>query len=526
MTPLRDYNSYDAARRSCEWRLPTRYNIAHDCCDAWAARFPDRPALFFANAAGDPEALTYRALARLVNRAANMFVALGVTASDRVAVHLGQRLETIVTHLALYKMGAIAVPLAAVFGPDAIAYRIGHAGARLAVTTAEGRERMPNGQAVVTVGGGGTDGWDTLMAQASDRFVAAPTGPDTPAMMIFTSGTTGQPKGALHGHRVLLGHLPGVQMHHDLLPQDGDRLWTPADWAWAGGLLNVLLPSLSMGVPVVAQRAARFDPEEALDWAAHAGVRNAFIPPTALRMMRGLKPKISLRSVGSGGESLGAATFEWAKSALGLTINEFYGQTECNLVLSSCDTWGIAAPGIIGRAVPGHDVAIVDDDGVPVPDGEQGNIAVRGGDPVMMLGYWNDPAATREKYRGGYMLTGDQGVAEPDGVRFVGRDDDVISSAGYRIGPGEIEDCLIGHPAVALAAVVGAPDPVRGEVVAAFVKLRDGASGSDALAEDVAAHVRERLSAHEYPRIVRFVDDIPLTSTGKVIRRGFRQALS
>ncbi|WP_108662789.1 AMP-binding protein [Acuticoccus kandeliae] len=507
------------------WPQPTEFNIADACCFTWAAREPDRPALFVADAAGAPVAVSYGRLAAEANRMANVLTHLGVRRGDRVAVHLGQRMETIVTHLAIYRMGAVAVPLAAVFGPEAILYRVEQAGARLIATTVAGAERLPALEAtVLTVDGAVPGAVDLapLREKASDRFEGVSTGLDDPAMMIFTSGTTGHPKGALHGHRVLLGHVPGVQMHHDLMPHAGDRLWTPADWAWAGGLLNVLLPGLFMGVAVVAQRSERFDPEEVLDWMARAGVRNAFIPPTALRMMRDTRPTVRLRSVGSGGEQLGAATFHWAREHLGLTINEFYGQTECNLVLSSCTAWGVAAPGVIGRAVPGHRVAVVDDDGNPVADGVQGTIAIAAPDPVMFLGYWQNEAATREKFRGPWLMTGDQAIAGPDGFTFVGRDDDVISSAGHRIGPGEIEDCLAGHPDIQIAAVVGKPDPVRGQAVAAFVKLRPGATGDDDLKKDIQNFVRERLSAHEYPRIVEFVDDVPLTTTGKVIRRHFR----
>jgi len=469
--------------------------------------------------------VSHATLRRETNRLANVLASRGVTAGSRVAIHLGQRFETVLAHLAVYKIGAVAVPLAAVFGPEAIAYRMEQSGARHILTTRAGAGRCTELKAVVLTVDGPAEGAIAiapLMGDASDRFTTADTSPDDPAMMIFTSGTTGKPKGALHGHRVLIGHLPGVQMHHDLMPRPGDRLWTPADWAWAGGLLNVLLPGLAMGVPVVAQRAERFDPDEAVDWMRTAGVRNAFIPPTALRMMRDTRPELSLRSVGSGGEQLGAATFHWARERLGLVINEFYGQTEANLVLSSCNAWGIASPGVIGRAVPGHEVAIVDEDGTVLPEGVEGTIAVAAPDPVMFLGYHGAPEATAAKFRGRYLMTGDQGVAGPDGITFVGRDDDVINSAGYRIGPGEIEDCLAGHPDVALAAVVGKPDPVRGEVVAAFVKLRQGSAASEGVRASIQAHVRDRLSAHEYPRVVEFVDEIPLTTTGKVIRRVFR----
>jgi acetyl-CoA synthetase len=323
--------------------------------------------------------------------------------------------------------------------------------------------------------------------------------------------------------------MPGIELPHDFFPQPGDRFWTPADWAWAGGLLDCLLPSLYCGVPVVARRFDKFDPEEAFALMARFGVRNAFIPPTALRMLRSVanpreRYKFDLRSVGSGGESLGAATFEWGQSALGVSINEFYGQTECNLVIGSCASIGTVQPGAIGKAIPGHTVAVIDGDGRPLKPGEIGQIAVKRPDPVMFLGYWGRPDATHEKFIGDWMTTGDQGVMDEEGYfTFVGRDDDVIISSSYRIGPGEIEDCLIKHPAVALAAVIGKPDPVRTEIVKAFIVLKSGQAPSDALASEIQTFVRSRLSAHEYPREIAFIDEMPMTTTGKVIRRLLRQ---
>jgi acetyl-CoA synthetase len=322
--------------------------------------------------------------------------------------------------------------------------------------------------------------------------------------------------------------MPGIELPHDFFPQPGDRFWTPADWAWAGGLLDCLLPSLCCGVPVVARRFDKFDPEEAFAVMARHGVRNTFIPPTALRMLRAVpKPRgrhdIKLRSVGSGGEALGAETGEWGRSALGVTINEFYGQTECNLVIGSCASIGLARPGAMGKAIPGHTVAVIDAEGLPCKPGEIGQIAVQRPDPVMFLEYWGRPEATREKFIGDWMTTGDQGTIDGDGYfSFVGRDDDVITSASYRIGPGEIEDCLIKHPAVALAAVIGKPDPVRTEIVKAFIVLKAGFEGSDALAAEVRDFVRTRLSAHEYPREVSFIREMPMTTTGKIIRRLLR----
>jgi acetyl-CoA synthetase len=368
----------------------------------------------------------------------------------------------------------------------------------------------------------------TAIEGVSDAFPTLDTAAGEPALMIYTSGTTGPPKGALHAHRVLLGHLPGIQFAHEFLPQPGDRLWTPSDWAWAGGLLNVLLPGLYFGVPVVACRFDKFDPEFAWRLIAEEAIRNVFVPPTALKLMRAAGPpagtRMPLRTLFSGGEAVGRGLQQWAVSTLGLRINEVYGQTECNLVLESCGLIGVWRPGAIGKPVPGHDVAIVDAAGNPLAAGSQGTIAVRAPDPVMFLEYWRRPEATRDKFAGGYLLTGDQGVMDEDGYfHFVGRDDDVITSAGYRIGPGEIEDCLIGHPAVKLAAVVGKPDPLRTEIVKAFVVLKEGYAPSPALASDIQAWVRTRLSAHEYPREVAFETELPLTTTGKVIRRLLRE---
>ncbi len=369
--------------------------------------------------------------------------------------------------------------------------------------------------------------FNALLARAASEFTPAATTSEQAALMVYTSGTTGPPKGALHAHRVLLGHLPGIEFPHEFLPQPGDRFWTPADWAWAGGLLNVLLPGLHYGVPVVAHKTEKFEPEEAFALIAKMAVRNAFIPPTALRMMRsagGPRAAIRLRSVGSGGEALGAETLEWGRSALGLTINEFYGQTECNLVLASCAGIGVSRAGAIGKPVPGHVVAVIRPDGSPCAPDEAGEIAIQRPDPVMFLEYWGQREATRDKFIGDWMTTGDQGVRDGAGyIQFIGRNDDVITSSGYRIGPTEIEDCLIKHPAVALAAVVGKPDPMRTEIVKAFIVPKAGHHPSDALAADIQSFVKTRLSAHEYPREVAFIEQMPMTTTGKVIRRLLRR---
>ncbi len=537
MPVLSNSRDYDANYRQFRWQVPARYNIGVDVCDRWAAAEPGRLAILHIRPDGSEDAITYGWLRETSNRLANVLRAHGIARGDRVAILLPQAPEVAAAHIAIYKLGCIALPLAVLFGTDALSYRLQNSGAAALLTNAQGvtrvaelRKNLPDLKLVLSLDGAGDDVVDftAALARASSDFTAVDTSADDPAMMVYTSGTTGQPKGALHGHRVLIGHFPGVETYNDFFPQPGDRIWTPADWAWAGGLLNVLLPGLHYGVPVVARRFEKFDPEEAFALMARAQIRNAFIPPTALRMMRAApnpqgRHAMKMRSIGSGGETLGAETYEWGKSAFGISINEFYGQTECNLVLGGCGALGISRPGVIGKPVPGHTVAVIDGAGRALKAGEAGQIAVQRPDPVMFLQYWGKPEATREKFIGDWMTTGDQGVMDEDGYfSFVGRDDDVITSAGFRIGPGEIENCLIRHPAVALAAAVGKPDALRTEIVKAFIVLKKDYAPSDALAAEIQNFVKTRLSGHEYPREVAFIDDMPMTTTGKVIRRLLR----
>ena len=534
MLPLRD--TYEDLVRDFAWKIPDRFSIAKAVCDDWAERAPGRVCLLHYRPDRDPDELTYGALRERANALANGLRSLGIARGDRVALLLPQGFEAAIAHIAIYKLGAIAVPLALLFGVDALDYRLRSSGAKCVISNAAGAAKVEQiaGElaqlsSVISVDEvQGDTAFNRLVEDHAGRFETTDTGADDPALMIFTSGTTGPPKGALHAHRVLLGHLPGIQFPHEFLPQEGDLFWTPADWAWAGGLLNVLLPALYFGVPVVSSAAQKFDPDTAFRIMEKTGVRNAFIPPTALKMLRTVdrpseRYSLKLRTIGSGGESLGKETYAWAKRELGITINEFYGQTECNLVISSCSRIGVTRAGVIGLPVPGHTVAVIDADGREVAPGTPGQIAVRRPDPVMFLRYWNNEAATRAKFIGDWMVTGDQGIRHPDGyIAFFGRDDDVITSAGYRIGPGEIEDCLTAHPAVALAAAVGKPDPLRTEIVKAYIVLKKDYRSSHALAGEIQDWVKVRLSAHAYPREVEFVDSMPLTTTGKVIRRALR----
>ena len=534
---LEPCDTFETLRRDFQWNIPADFNIGRVVADDWAARVPDQVCLEHFSLDGRHLSMTYRALAAQSSRFAHALIGLGVQRGDRVALLLPQCFETVIAHVAIYKMGAIALPLALLFGEEALEYRLKDAGARVVVTNGFGlsrlepiRARLTGLREIVSIDGAadGVLGFAELLDGQPSVFDVVESGPDDPALMIYTSGTTGPPKGALHGHRVLAGHIPGFQLAHEFLPQPGDKIWTPSDWAWAGGLLNALLPALMLGVPVVSSPAQKFDPHMAFRIMAEMKVKNAFIPPTALRLLKAVEnPRaqydLVLRSIGSAGESLGRETYEWVKTVLGIVPNEFYGQTECNFVLSSAAHLGVTKGGFIGKAVPGHEVAIIDDQGRVLPAGQTGQVAVRRPDPVMFLGYWNNPQATAEKFVGDWMKTGDLGRQDEEGyVQFFGRDDDVITSSGYRIGPAEIEDCLSGHPAVRLAAVIGKPDALRTEIVKAFVVLQPGFAAGEALAAEIRDWVKHRLSMHEYPREIDFVGELPLTTSGKVIRRFLR----
>ena len=532
-------DNYEEIYRDFKWDIPPDFNIAKVCCDDHADREPDRVAMIEWQGDGNHRHYTYGDLRAHSNHLARELRSRGVGPGDRVSILLPQSFETAVAHLAIYKLGAIAVPLARLFAADAIEYRLNRVGVRMVLTNAEGAEKIQSiRKSVATLEHivvaepepvEGTLPWPKAEAGDDFTFEAEPVEPETPALIIFTSGTTGPPKGALHAHRVLAGHIPGVQTHHEFMPRPGDVGWTPADWAWAGGLLNVLLPCLMLGVPVAFGGLDRFDPEQAYRVMADLKVANAFIPPTALRLLTTIEQPakrydLSLRTIGSGGESLGKETYDWAKRELGLTINEFYGQTECNLVLSALAGFGVSKPGAIGKPVPGHRVAVIDETGIPCPPGTRGEVAIQHPDPVMFLGYWEDEAATREKFVGDWMRTGDQCVMDEEGYfSFVGRDDDIISYAGYRVGPGEVEDCLVSHPSVHLAVAVGKPDPIRSQIIKAYVVLKDGVKETDSLLEEIRLHVKSRMAANIYPREIETVDEIPLTTTGKVIRRVFRE---
>ena len=532
--------TYDEIVAALSWDIPETFNIGVDICDRHAEATPDKPALIVAGPDADPVTYTFSDIRALSNKLANLLAGNGLKRGDRLGILLSQSVEAAISHIAAWKLGAVSIPLFTLFGEEALSFRLANSGARMLVTDVDHlakieaiRDTLPGLETVLVVnagsdGDGMADFW-SAMDRATDSFAPVVTSSEDPAFISYTSGTTGNPKGALHAHRTLFGHLPGMEMFHDFLPQPGDLMWTPADWAWIGGLMNCLVCSWHHGVTNLAYRARKYDPEEALSLIAKYNVRNTFMPPTALNLMRAV-PDIpgfatNLRTIAVAGEPMGVELLAWGRQAFGLTFNEYYGQTECNLVVANCQKIMAVKPGAMGRAAPGHIVEIIDDDGNVLGPGEVGEIAVKRPDPVMLLEYWDNPQATKDKYRGDWLLMGDLGSKDDDGYfRFVGRGDDVITSAGYRIGPGEIEDCLCKHPAVSLAAAIGVPDPVRTEAIKVFVKLMPGHNGSPQLADDIRNFVKTRLSPHEYPRMIEFVDALPMTATGKIRRKDLRDA--
>jgi len=534
---------YDELHRGYRWQVPARFNIAAACCRRHAAD-RGRLCLYWEDESGATSAWTYWDIQMQANRLSNALAALGVKRGDRVGIVLPQRPETVIAHVACYQMGAVAMPLSILFGPDALEYRLANSETVAAFVDpaalpnlAPIRARLPDLKHVIGVAGAaetGVIGWERLLEQASRRFAPVDTAAEDPALLIYTSGTTGPPKGALKPQRVMIGNLPGFEYSHDLFPRPGDLFWSPADWAWTGGLMDALLPTMYHGYPILGYRG-RFDPERAFHLCEKYQVRNSFLFPTALKMMMKAVPEprgrydLALRSIMSAGEAVGETVFAWSGEALGVTINEMFGQTEVNYLVGNSHTLWPAKPGSIGRPYPGHRVVLLDEDGREVPAGEVGEVAVnrtdRHGDPdaVFFLGYWKNDKATREKYTGDWFRTGDLARCDADGYFwYQGRADDVFKAAGYRIGPSEIENCLVKHPAVANAAVVPSPDPERGNVVKAFIVLTPGAQASGALEEEIRAHVRGRLAPYEYPKEIEFVGELPMTTTGKVQRRVLR----
>ena len=535
--------SYRGIYESFRWNVPADFNIAHYACTRWA-RERERFALYWEDESGATSAWTYWDLQQAANRLSNALAAMGVARGDRVALILPQRPETIVTYIACFQLGAIAVPLSFLFGPEALEYRLENSGAKVVVVDAQTsrnfeavRAKLPAVTHVIGAAGAAGRGylaWDETLARASRHFEAAATRAADPAAIIYTSGTTGPPKGALLPHCALLGNLPGFEHSHDGFPREGDLFWSPADWAWTGGLWDALMPTMYHGRAIVGY-LGRFEPERAFALLEKYGVRNTFLFPTALKMMMKAVPKprsrydLDLRTLMSGGEALGPAVLQWCRDELGVTANEIFGQTEMNYIVGNSQALWPVKPGSMGLPYPGHRIAVIDDEGRELPARAVGDVALnrrwRDGtpDPVFFLGYWRNDAATAAKYTGDWCRTGDQAYADEDGyLWYQGRADDIFKVAGYRVGPTEIENCLVKHPAIANCAVVPTPDETRGAVVKAFVLLAPGHAGSEPLKDSIREHVKRHLAPYQQPREIEFVSELPMTTTGKVQRKVLR----
>jgi acetyl-CoA synthetase len=578
-------DNYTTMHAGFRWHVPEHFNIGQVCCGRWA-RDSDagtRVAVRTHGVDAPRSALTFAELQLKANALSNLLASMGVQRGDRVAIVMPQRFETAIAYMAVFQLGAVAMPLSILFGPEALEYRLQNSDAVVAIcdensfaAIQEVREKCPSLRQVIGVGpiGARADvNYASATARQSAEFAAVLTKAEEGAVLIYTSGTTGPPKGALIPHRALIGNLPGFvcsqnwfgfSPHPGPLPlaEEGERpeslsrkreragvradsdavFWSPADWAWTGGLMDALLPSLYFGRPIVAYNG-RFSPELAFTLMQEHGVTHSFLFPTALKAMMKAYPapkkdfKLKLQGLMSAGEAVGDAVFAYCRDQLGVIVNEMFGQTEMNYVVGNCAMNGKAEagvgwparPGSMGRPYPGHRVAVIDDDGNECPDGVPGDVAVNRYDvhgdldPIFFLGYWKNDDATRRKYTGDWCRTGDLATRDPDGyLWYQGRADDVFKAAGYRIGPSEIENCLVKHPAVVNAAVVPKPDKERGALVKAYVVLAPGVQGDAALIEQLQAHVKGKLAPYEYPKEIEFIDALPMTTTGKVQRRVLR----
>jgi len=557
---------YAAIHRGFGWKVPQRFNMAQACCGRWASQpATARHVAIREHVAGQGlgQSWTFGQLQTAANRLSRVLQSLGVQRGDRVAIVLPPRFETAVAYVAVLQMGAVAMPLSMLFGPEALSFRINDSQARVAVcdestvqALLQARPDCPGLQTLIGVGSAGAladlDCAQAVASQAAS-FKAVNTRAQDPAVLIYTSGTTGNPKGALIPHRALIGNLTGFVCSQNWFgfdPFKANRpskavFWSPADWAWTGGLMDALLPSLYFGRPIVAFNG-RFSPEAAFEILQSHGVTHTFLFPTALKAMMKAVPdvkaryRLKLQAMMSAGEAVGDAVFGYCQEQLGVTVNEMFGQTEINYVVGNCARLWPAKPGSMGKGYPGHQVAVIDDAGNLCPTGTPGEVAVNRldvhgqPDPVFFLGYWNNDKATQAKYTGDWCRTGDMAVADEEGyLWYQGRTVDMFKAAGYRIGPGEIENCLVKHPAVANAAVVPKPDADRGAVVKAYVVLspdwqarRPAGPGGDSFDSEVRrelqAHVKGLLAPYEYPKEIEFIDQLPMTTTGKVQRRVLR----
>jgi len=534
-------NTYKEIYSKFKWEIPEYYNIGVDICDKWA-NDKYRVALIYLDEDDREFKFTYWELRNLSNRFANALRANGVEKGDRIAILMPPGPETLIAHIAVYKLGAILVPMIQLFGPLAVEYRLQNSEAKGIITdknnlpkVLEVKDRLPDLRLIIAVNSEGEedalDFW-RILEQGSRHFSPVLTKSDEPALIIYTSGTTGPPKGALHGHRLLISEATNTGFSLDLFPQKGDLLWTHCDWAYIAGTFTALYPTMHYGLSMVEYaKTGKFDSEKAFSVISKYGVSVIFAIATAFRMMMHAvkNPKDrydldELRSITVGGETMGEDLYEWGKKALGIEFNENYGMTECDFMVANCSRIMKVYPGSMGRAIPGHVVEVINENGELLEPGEYGEFAVKRPDPSIFLGYWGNPEATKERFIGDWFRTGDYGTKDEKGYFwFTGRKDYVIESSGYRIGPGEVEDVLVKHNAVKLAAVVGVPDEIRGEIVKAFIVPEEDARADKALEDSIKQHVKTKLEAHAYPREIEFLKEMPMTDTGKIMKSKLRE---
>ena len=537
--------NYDHLYNTFNLKIPPKFNIASATIDKFANT--NRIALKNLKYNGEFENLSFRFIQKKSNQLANALDNLNLNKNDRVGIILGQCPETLISHISCFKSGKISIPLFNLFGIDALKFRLIDSSASAVICDKHGLEKLmkikhdlPSLKHIICTDKKESDNdilfFDGLLNRSKDEYKNVNTNSEDPALIIYTSGTTGDPKGALLPHRTLLGHIPGVEMPHEFLSSDlsnNDCFWTPADWAWIGGLFDVLLPSLYFGIPVISFRSSKFDPEFTFDLMEKFEVKNTFLPPTSLKMMKSFnlyksRDKLHLRTVGSGGEALGEELLNWGKEILNVGINEFYGQTECNLTVSNNGLIMKQKLGSIGRPVPGHKVKLMKDDGTFISkSGDEGEIVVQSNSPSIFSGYWNNDKETQKKIIDGWLHTGDYATVDNEGYfYFKGRKDDLINSSGYRIGPTEIENTILSLQEVEMVAVVGVPDELRGEIIKAVIVPREKSllkNKNENLKDKIKEHVKQNLAAHEYPRLIEFVKELPLTTTGKIKRNLIRK---
>ncbi|WP_323764487.1 acyl-CoA synthetase [Marinovum sp.] len=498
----------------------------------------EAPAMVFEREDGTLERWSFGEIDRAATALAAHLRDLGYRRGDPIALHTGMRPETAIGHMAVCKLGGVAVTLSQLYGPDALAHALNHCGARCLLTTEAGWAPLRGEAAqlfpalshvlVAETAGPEQELRDVLSGPVPEDFAPEYTGADDEALLMYTSGSTGMPKGIRHGHRVLASYVPSISLFFNLTMADEDAVfWSPSDWAWVGGLLDMLFPAWLAGRPVVTSEA-RFKADWAYDFMARHKVTHTFLAPTAIkRLAQTPHPRddhdLALRVICTGGEALAADTLAWAEERLGVTCNEFYGMTEVNHLIGNCAALYPRKPGSMGVAYPGHKVCLVDAEGREVADGEPGEIVTPATAPTRYLGYLDNAEKEKELRLGQWMRTHDLAVRDADGYFwYKGRSDDLIKSSGFRIGPAEIEECLLAHPAVAEAAVIGKPDPERGQIVKAFVRPAKSAQPGAALADELRTHVRERLAAYKAPREIDFVEGFEMTSSGKINRKALR----